>query len=104
MSIADEALWIIERNSGQQLTLNSIAAARGVSRSHLANAFGTASGWPVMKYLKARRLTEAARKLADGAPDQWSAKGRSCPKSVDVAGLTLCHIFNVFLAPRAHFR
>jgi AraC family transcriptional regulator len=69
MSIADQALWIIERNSGQQLTLNSIAAACGVSRSHLANAFGTASGWPVMKYLKARRLTEAARKLVDGAPD-----------------------------------
>jgi AraC family transcriptional regulator len=69
MSIADQALWIIERNSSQQLTLNAIAAACGVSRSHLANAFGTASGWPVMKYLKARRLSEAARKLADGAPD-----------------------------------
>ena len=69
MSIADKALWIIERNSNQQLTLNAIAAACEVSRSHLANAFGTASGWPVMKYLKARRLSEAAKQLANGAPD-----------------------------------
>lgn len=69
MSIADKALWVIERNSSRQLTLNTIADACGVSRSHLANAFGTASGWPVMKYLKARRLSEAAKQLADGAPD-----------------------------------
>jgi AraC family transcriptional regulator len=69
MSVADKALWVIERNSAQPLTLNSIAEACGVSRLHLANAFGTASGWPVMKYLKARRLSEAARQLADGAPD-----------------------------------
>lgn len=69
MSVADQALWIIERNSSQQLTLNSIAATCNVSRSHLASAFGTASGWPVMKYVKARRLSEAARKLAGGAPD-----------------------------------
>lgn len=69
MSIADTALWVIERNSSQELTLGSIAAACKVSRSHLANAFGTASGWPVMKYLRARRLSEAARRLAGGAPD-----------------------------------
>jgi AraC family transcriptional regulator len=69
MSIADKALWVIERNSTQPLTLNSIADACDVSRSHLANAFGTASGWPVMKYLKARRLSEAAKRLAEGAPD-----------------------------------
>jgi AraC family transcriptional regulator len=69
MSIADKALWVVERNSAQPLTLNSIAEACKVSRSHLANAFGTASGWPVMAYLKARRLSEAAKILADGAPD-----------------------------------
>lgn len=69
MTVVDKALWVVERNSDQPLTLNSIAAACDVSRSHLANAFGTASGWPVMKYLKARRLSEAAKRLADGAPD-----------------------------------
>jgi AraC family transcriptional regulator len=69
MSIADQALWVMERNSEKALGLNDIAAACGVSRSHLANAFATAAGWPVMKYLKARRLTEAAHRLAGGAPD-----------------------------------
>lgn len=69
MSIADKALWVIERNSDQSLSLSKIAQACGVSRSHLANAFGTATGLSVMKYLRARRLTEAARTLANGAPD-----------------------------------
>ena len=69
MSLADKALWVIERNSSRELTLGSVAAACNVSRSHLANAFGTASGWPVMAYLCARRLSEAAKRLAAGAPD-----------------------------------
>ncbi|HEX4583673.1 MAG TPA: AraC family transcriptional regulator [Burkholderiaceae bacterium] len=69
MSIADKAIWIIERNSTRPLTLNAIADACGVSRSHLAFAFGTATGLPVMKYLRARRLSEAAQALAGGAPD-----------------------------------
>jgi AraC family transcriptional regulator len=69
MSITDKALWVIERNSGHSLTLNAIAEACGVSRSHLAFAFGTATGLPVMKYLRNRRLSEAARALAAGAPD-----------------------------------
>lgn len=69
MSIADRALWIIERNSNMALTLADIAEACGVSRSHLAAAFGTAVGQPVMKYLRARRLSGAARALAAGADD-----------------------------------
>ena len=69
MSIPDKALWVIERNSGHALTLDGIAAACGVSRSHLAHAFGTATGLSVMHYLRGRRLSEAARALADGAPD-----------------------------------
>lgn len=72
MRIADRALWVIERNSEQALGLNDIAAACRVSRSHLANAFGTATGWPVMRYLRARRLTELAHRLAGGAPDIFS--------------------------------
>ena len=69
MNIANQALWVMERNSERTLSLEGIAAACGVSRSHLANAFVTATGWPVMKYLKARRLSEAARRRAAGAPD-----------------------------------
>ena len=69
MSLPDKALWIIERNSTQPLTLDGIAAACGVSRSHLAHAFGTATGLSVMQYVRARRLSVAARALAAGAPD-----------------------------------
>src|SRR3954469_21002556 len=69
MSFADKALWIIERNSSQPLTLDGIAAACGVSRSHLAHAFGTATGMPVMQYVRARRLSAAAQALAAGAHD-----------------------------------
>jgi len=69
MSLPDKALWIIERNSTQSLTLDGIAAACGVSRSHLAHAFGTATGQSVMQYVRGRRLSGAARALADGAHD-----------------------------------
>lgn len=69
MPLADNAVWVMERNLRQPITLSSIAEACGVSRSHLANAFGMATGYPVMKYLRARRLSEAARALAGGAPD-----------------------------------
>jgi AraC family transcriptional regulator len=69
MSIPDKALWIIERNSTQPLTLDGIAAACGVSRSHLAHAFGTATGLSVMQYVRARRLTATAQALAAGAPN-----------------------------------
>jgi AraC family transcriptional regulator len=69
MSVVDRALWTIERNSNRALSLPEIAEACGVSRSHLAAAFGTARGQPVMKYLRARRLSAAAQALAAGATD-----------------------------------
>lgn len=69
MSVADNALWIIERNLREPISLISLAQSCGVSRSHLANAFGTATGQSVVRYLRARRLSEAARVLAQGAPD-----------------------------------
>lgn len=69
MTIVDKAVWVIERNSGSELSLPAIADACGVSRSHLANAFGATTGWPVVKYLRARRLSRAADALASGAPD-----------------------------------
>lgn len=69
MSLATQAVWVIERNSERDLSLTGIAKACGVSRSHLASAFGTATGMSVMQYLRSRRLSEAAKALAGGAPD-----------------------------------
>jgi AraC family transcriptional regulator len=69
MAIVDKAVWVIERNSGSELSLPAVAAACGVSRSHLASAFASATGRPVVGYLRARRLSMAAERLAAGAPD-----------------------------------
>src|SRR6266436_8172284 len=41
MSITDKALWVMERNSERSLTLNTIASACGVSRSHMAPGAAT---------------------------------------------------------------
>src|SRR5690349_4192439 len=67
MSLTEEALWIIDRNLDGELSLGAIAAACGVSRFHMAHAFGQGAGSPVMDYVRARRLGEAAQRLAAGA-------------------------------------
>ena len=69
MSLTSKALFVIERNLGSDLTLDSVAAACGVSRFHLAHAFASATGRTVMDYTRARRLSEAARSLSSGSPN-----------------------------------
>jgi AraC family transcriptional regulator len=64
-----KALWYIESHFGSELTLEEIADASDVSRYHLSRAFPEVTGSAVMRYVRARRLTEAARHLAGGAPD-----------------------------------
>ena len=69
MNPAQKALWFIESHLADALTLDEIAGIAGVSRFHLVRAFTAATGLPVMRYVRARRLSEAARALAQGAPD-----------------------------------
>jgi len=69
MSLTSKALWTIERNLAAPLALGDIAATCGCSKYHLAHAFGAATGLAVMEYVRGRRLSEAARQLAAGAPD-----------------------------------
>jgi AraC family transcriptional regulator len=69
MAAAQKALWYIESHFGAGLALGDVAAAAGVSPFHLTRVFQAATGWPVVRYLRARRLSEAARELAAGAPD-----------------------------------
>jgi AraC family transcriptional regulator len=64
-----KALWFIESHFAGEITLEEIAAIGGVSRFHMSRAFGTATGQSVMRYVRGRRLSEAARALANGAPD-----------------------------------
>jgi AraC family transcriptional regulator len=69
MSPAQKALWFIESHLARPITLDEISGVAEVSRFHLVRAFGEATGFSVMRYVRARRLTEAARALAAGAPD-----------------------------------
>ena len=69
MNPAQKALWYIEGHLGEPLTLDRIASVAGVSRFHIVRSFAAATGFSVMRYVRARRLTEAARELARGAPD-----------------------------------
>jgi AraC family transcriptional regulator len=69
MNPAQKALWYIESHLAEPLTLDDIAGIAGVSRFHLVRAFAAATGFSVMRYVRARRLSKAARALAAGAPD-----------------------------------
>jgi AraC family transcriptional regulator len=61
------AIWFIESHLEDEIALEDIATASGVSRFHLTRSFSFAFGQPVMRYQRARRLSEAAKRLADGA-------------------------------------
>jgi AraC family transcriptional regulator len=65
----ERALWFIENRLAGEISLQAIAVSAGVSSHHLARAFATATGQSLMRYARGRRLSEAARSLAAGAPD-----------------------------------
>jgi AraC family transcriptional regulator len=69
MNPVGKALWFIESHFESDVTLEAIAGIAGVSRFHITRAFGDATGHSIMRYVRARRLTESARALARGAPD-----------------------------------
>ena len=69
MNPVAKALWFIESHLDQDIALDDIAEASGVSRFHMTRAFGDVLNCSVMHYVRARRLSEAARRLAGGAPD-----------------------------------
>jgi AraC family transcriptional regulator len=69
MNPAGKALWFIESHFAQEITLEDVADIAGVSRYHMSRVFAIATGHSVMQYVRGRRLTEAARSLANGAPD-----------------------------------
>ena len=72
MNPINSALWYIESHLGSDLSLESIAAQVNVSPYYLTRAFNHLSGLSIMRYVRGRRLSVAARALADGAPDVLS--------------------------------
>ena len=69
VSVTTRAVWYIESHLSGDLSLDAIADAVGVSRFHLSRAFGLTVGCALTSYVRARRLSEAARTLVNGAPD-----------------------------------
>ena len=69
MSVTAKSLWFIESHLTGDLGLERIAEALSVSPFHLSRAFSGSMGVPVSGYVRARRLSQAARALAAGAPD-----------------------------------
>jgi AraC family transcriptional regulator len=69
MDPVGRALWFIEHHFAGDISLDDIARVAGVSRYHATRVFGEATGHSVMRYVRGRRLTEAARSLSKGAPD-----------------------------------
>ncbi|MEO7424911.1 MAG: AraC family transcriptional regulator [Fibrobacteria bacterium] len=69
MNAVQYALWYIESHFPEIRSLEEVATQVGVSPFHLTRAFSIATGNSVMRYVRGRRLTEAARALAKGAPN-----------------------------------
>lgn len=69
MDSVQKAIWFVEGHLGEDFALEDVAEVAGLSRHHMVRAFGQFTGRSVMRYVRARRLSEAARGLADGAPD-----------------------------------
>ncbi|MGB3815854.1 MAG: AraC family transcriptional regulator [Shinella sp.] len=62
-----KAIWYIESHFGRAIALSEIAAMAGMSRHHLSRRFSEMTGQNLNRYLRARRLSVAARQLAGGA-------------------------------------
>lgn len=63
------AIWFIERHFDGEINLDDVAAIAGISRFHMSRVFAMATGISISRYIRGRRLSEAARRLAAGAPD-----------------------------------
>lgn len=60
-----KALWYVESHSKANFTLQDVAAACDVSAFHLTRGFTASMGLPLMRYVRARRLSDAARRLVE---------------------------------------
>lgn len=65
----ERALWYIELELGSDLDLGRVARHCNLSPFALARLFSLSTGWPVMRYIRARRLSQAALTLQRGTPD-----------------------------------
>lgn len=69
MDPVNRALWFVETRLGDDIAVDDVAVVAGLSRFHLSRLFALAVGQSIMRYARGRRLSQAAKALADGAPD-----------------------------------
>jgi AraC family transcriptional regulator len=69
MDPVQKALWYVESHSREPITLEDIAAVCKISAFHLTRSFAATMGLSLMRYVRARRMSEAAKQLAQGADD-----------------------------------
>ena len=69
MESVRKALWFAESRFRGEVSLDELSVVAGLSRYHFAHVFARATGQSAMRYTRGRRLSEAARVLANGGPD-----------------------------------
>ncbi|MEX3015558.1 AraC family transcriptional regulator [Gymnodinialimonas hymeniacidonis] len=69
MALMNRLIWQIEAHLDEALTLADLADRCGVNVHHMCRAFQQATGLSIMSYIRARRLTRAAREMAGGEAD-----------------------------------
>jgi len=69
MLTVEKTVWLIENRFREHLSLDDLAEASGLSKFHISRMFTLATGSTISAYLRGRRLSEAAKSLAAGAPD-----------------------------------
>jgi AraC family transcriptional regulator len=69
MTVLNKAVWHIETRIAEPLDLAGLARLCAVSPYHLSRIFRSGAGISPMAYLRARRLSEAAKRLAGGEAD-----------------------------------
>jgi AraC family transcriptional regulator len=69
MESVQKALWLLESRFRGEVSLDELSVVAGISRCHFAHVFARATGQSAMRYMRGRRLSEAARVLANGGPD-----------------------------------
>ena len=95
VSPVGKALWYIESHFANEMTLEAVANIAGVSRYHMTRAFADVTGHSVMRYVRGRRLTEAARVLAGGAKDILAVARDAGYSSHEAFTRAFCEQFDV---------
>jgi len=69
MHPVEQAIWLVESRLGQNPRVGAVSAETGLSRFYIARLFAEKTGLTLAGYIRGRRLSEAAKALARGAPD-----------------------------------